>query len=192
MGRERETGEEVGEEAKDIGEREVTADAQPPHLPPLGSPSSRPTPCPVSTSGIDGGTYQCKGPVGGQNWPERNPQGRDKWGLRAQRHGCGQGTGSRGCSQPRPCRTPLGRLRNREKSGGFRLFSTSLSRAPIPGWFLFSPEMEPPALGPLFPSLRQRLFLPLNWGGIAFPLMETVRWAGVMGRPTIGVCRLIA
>lgn len=129
-------------------------------------------------------THQCRGPLGGLNWPGRSPRGRGRRRLQSQRPGCGPGRASRGCSQPEPCRTPWGKLRSRVEAWPI------LSTPPEP----HTPDTGP---GPPFllswnpnPSLPS--FLPsgkdyvchFTGGGTAFPLMEKVRWAGALGRPS--------
>lgn len=128
------------------------------------------------------GTHQCRGPLGGRNWPGRSPQGRGTWGPQGRRRGCGQGTVSRGHSQTMPCRNPQGKLRNRVEAW---LTSPTLPGAPHNSQRMsssFLPGMESSPLSSLFPSLGQRLVCHFTGGGIAFPLMEKVRWARATGR----------
>ena len=120
MGREQSSqGNVAGKESKDRGEI-VTANANQPPGVPSGSPSPGPTASRFHPW-VGWGTHQCRGFLGGLNWPGRSLPGRGTQGPQDPGHGCGQGMVSRGHSQPRLCRTPEGRLRGR---GGSSLRST--------------------------------------------------------------------
>lgn len=103
------SGQQGGERKEKMNRRKVTANGNQLHCVALKLPFSA---HPQSHFHPWGwwGTHQCRGSLGGLNWPCRNPQGKGKQGLLHWGHGCGRGTVSRVCSQPRPCRTPPGRL----------------------------------------------------------------------------------